>query len=147
MIAHIFKDKHKVSGTYFFLNLLVSFFYNFRLLVVPIALQLGVSNRQRTVPKPNPVLESAFKQHKSHCPDHKTILVSYNLGFGTTEPVFGVSKKRDSNESPKLQRPARKLKFRLWQVILSNKRITKAMIRLRGCAGWSAPFLFGFHAN
>ena len=60
--------------------------------MVPIALQLGISNRQRTVPKPIPVLESAFKQHKSHCPDHKTILVSYNIGFGTTEPVFGVSK-------------------------------------------------------
>ena len=25
---------------------------------------------------------------------------------------------------------------------LSNKRITKALIRLRGCAGWSAPLLF-----
>ena len=27
-------------------------------------------------------------------------------------------------------------------MILSNKRITKALIRLCGCAGWSAPFLF-----
>ena len=27
-------------------------------------------------------------------------------------------------------------------VILSNKRITKALIRLHGCAGWSAPLLF-----
>ena len=27
-------------------------------------------------------------------------------------------------------------------MILSNKRITKALIRLRGCAGWSAPVLF-----
>ena len=27
-------------------------------------------------------------------------------------------------------------------MILSNKRITKVLIRLRGCAGWSAPLLF-----
>ena len=27
-------------------------------------------------------------------------------------------------------------------MLLSNKRITKALIRLRGCAGWSAPVLF-----
>ena len=27
-------------------------------------------------------------------------------------------------------------------MILYNKRITKALIRLRGCAGWSAPSLF-----
>ena len=27
-------------------------------------------------------------------------------------------------------------------MILSNKRITKALIRLRGWAGWSAPVLF-----
>ena len=27
-------------------------------------------------------------------------------------------------------------------MILSKKRITKALIRLRGCAGWSAPVLF-----
>ena len=27
-------------------------------------------------------------------------------------------------------------------MVLSNKRITKVLIRLRGCAGWSAPLLF-----
>ena len=27
-------------------------------------------------------------------------------------------------------------------MILSNKRITKVLIRLRGCAGWSSPVLF-----
>ena len=27
-------------------------------------------------------------------------------------------------------------------MILSKKRITKALIRLHGCAGWSAPVLF-----
>ena len=49
-----------------------------------------------------------------------------------------------SNQSPQLQRPARKLKYHLNHVyimILTKKRITKALIRLRGCAGWSAPVL------
>ena len=27
-------------------------------------------------------------------------------------------------------------------MLLSKRRITKALIRLRGCAGWSAPVLF-----
>ena len=27
-------------------------------------------------------------------------------------------------------------------MVLFKKRITKALIRLRGCAGWSAPVLF-----
>ena len=27
-------------------------------------------------------------------------------------------------------------------MVLSKKRITKAMIRLHGCTGWSAPVLF-----
>ena len=27
-------------------------------------------------------------------------------------------------------------------MVLSKKRITKALIRLSGCAGWSAPVLF-----
>ena len=50
-----------------------------------------------------------------------------------------------SNQFPQLQRLARKLKFlrvaRL-NMVLSKKRVTKALIRLRGCAGWSAPVLF-----
>ena len=52
--------------------------------------------------------------------------------------------KRVSNQFPQLQRLARLLKFHLKQVymFLSKKRMTKALIRLRGCAGWSAPVLF-----
>ena len=30
-------------------------------------------------------------------------------------------------------------------MILCNKGITKKLIRLRGCAGWSAPLLFAHH--
>ena len=49
------------------------------------------------------------------------------------------------NLPAQLQRLARTVKFPLgasFEMILSNKRITKALIRLRGCAGWSAPLLF-----
>ena len=54
-----------------------------------------------------------------------------SLGF----PLKGVS-----NQSPQLQRLARKLKF--LHMILFKKLMTKALIRLRRCAGWSAPVLF-----
>ena len=49
---------------------------------------------------------------------------------------LGFPRKRDSNQSPQLQRLARKLKFRLQvaclDVILSKKGNTKALIRLHG---------------
>ena len=32
-------------------------------------------------------------------------------------------------------------------MILSNKRTTKALIRLRRCAGWSVPLLFANHGR
>ena len=32
-------------------------------------------------------------------------------------------------------------------VTLSNQRTRKALIRLRGCAGWSAPLLFAYGIN
>ena len=34
-----------------------------------------------------------------------------------------------------------------WGIILSGQRITKALIRLRGCAGWSGPLLFAYGKN
>ena len=63
---------------------------------------------------------------------------------------FCFLKNRASNQSPQLHRLSRNLKFCLYNVasldmILSIKRITKALIRLRGCAGWSAPVLFANH--
>ena len=56
----------------------------------------------------------------------------------------GVSTKSVSNQSPQLKRLAWKLKFHLQQVYIWHfpKRKKKALIRLRGCAGWSAPVLF-----
>ena len=60
----------------------------------------------------------------------------------------GFFKKRGSNQSPQLHRLSRNLKILLvasLDIILSKKRITKALIRLRGCAGLSAPLLFANH--
>ena len=57
----------------------------------------------------------------------------------------GFATRSCSNKPAQLQRLARKLKFDLKQglgMILSNKRITKVLTRLCGCAGWSAPLLF-----
>ena len=64
-------------------------------------------------------------------------LISENLSSGFPS-------KRDSNHSPQLRRLARILKFLLKQIdmILSSKRIKKALISLRGCAGWSVTVLF-----
>ena len=57
----------------------------------------------------------------------------------------GCPTKRVSNQSPQLQRLAREIEISpvaSLQIILSKTRIIKALIRLRGCAGWSAPVLF-----
>ena len=55
------------------------------------------------------------------------------------------STRSDSNWPAQLQKLARILKFWLYRdIILSKQRTTKALIRLRGCAGWSAPLLFTY---
>ena len=66
------------------------------------------------------------------------------MGLAARKPVFGVSNKvsfkpfsSGTETSLKIENsPVANL-----QMILSTKRITKALIRLRGCAGWSAPVL------
>ena len=64
------------------------------------------------------------------------------MSLAARKPVFGVSDlKRVSNQSPQLQRLARKPVLSL-HIMLSETRITKALISLRGCAGWPAPMLF-----
>ena len=55
----------------------------------------------------------------------------------------GFLTKPDSNQSLKLQKLARKiLHVASIDMILSNEQIANALIRLHGCAGWSAPLLF-----
>ena len=67
------------------------------------------------------------------------------MGWDVIKPVFGVS-------DQVIHKPAYSATETSWNseislvacfdMILSNKSITKALIRLRGCAGWSAPLLF-----
>ena len=72
------------------------------------------------------------------------------MGLDARKPVFGVSDKarRKPVSSATCECTETSLKIEKSFVagldmlhILSNKRITKALIRLRVCAGWSAPLL------
>ena len=55
------------------------------------------------------------------------------------KPVFGAW---DSNQPDQLQKLTEISLVASLDMILSYKRITQALIRLRRCAGWSAPLLF-----
>ena len=68
-----------------------------------------------------------------------------NLGLDATEPVFGVSDKVRHRPVFAATETSKKIKILLVASlynILYNKRITKSLSRLLGCAGWSAPLLF-----
>ena len=67
------------------------------------------------------------------------------MGLIATKPVFGVSDKVRFKPACSATETSYKIEVSLvasLDILLSNKRITKALIRLRGCAGWSAPVLF-----
>ena len=68
-----------------------------------------------------------------------------HLGPIATKPVFGVSDKVIFKQVSSATETRQKIKFLLGACldeILSKKRITKALISLRECAGWSATLLF-----
>ena len=67
------------------------------------------------------------------------------MGLAATKPVFGVSDKASFKSISSATETREKVEISLvvsLHILLSKKRITKALIRLRGCAGWSAPVLF-----
>ena len=71
------------------------------------------------------------------------IKVAHCMGLDAKNPVFGVSDKGDSNQSPQLQSLKIEISFvASLDRILPKKRITKVLISLPRCAGWSAPLLF-----
>ena len=78
----------------------------------------------------------------------KVLNLNYtSIVFVRTSPRQNLSsgflQKRDSNQSPQLHRLAIGISLvESLDMELSKKRITKALISLRGCAGWSAPLLF-----
>ena len=67
------------------------------------------------------------------------------MGHVARKPVFGVSDKVRFKPVSSATETSCKIDILLvarLDMILSKKRITKALISLRGCAGWSAPVLF-----
>ena len=70
---------------------------------------------------------------------------AHHLVLFVTKPIFGVSEKArlkpissatDTSYKTEISHVAN------FDIVLYKTRITKALIRLRGCAGWSAPVLF-----
>ena len=75
-------------------------------------------------------------------------LIQQNMGLVVTKPVFRTSDK--ARLKPACSATETSYQIEIWlvaslDIILSNKRITKALIRLCGWAGWSAPLLFANH--
>ena len=67
------------------------------------------------------------------------------MGLVATKPVFGVSDKVRFKPAGSATGTSYKIQISLvtsLDMVLFKKRITKTLIRLRGCAGWSAPLLF-----
>ena len=64
---------------------------------------------------------------------------------GVRKPAYGVSDKVRLKPACPATETRQKIEISLvasLDMILSNKRTTKAQIRMRGCADWSAPLLF-----
>ena len=69
------------------------------------------------------------------------------LGLVATKPVFGVSDKAGLKPVYSVTETGWKIEsspVASLNMLLSEKRITKAVIRLRGCAVWSTPLLFAY---
>ena len=67
------------------------------------------------------------------------------MGLLAIKPVFRVSNKarlKLATSATETRWKTENLLVSSLDMILSKKRITKALIRLRECAGWSAPLLF-----
>ena len=68
-----------------------------------------------------------------------------NMGLVVTKPVFGVSEKARLKPVSSATETNLKIEISLvasLDIVLYKTRITKALIRLRGCAGWSTTVLF-----
>ena len=79
-----------------------------------------------------------------HCWKSGVTAHMLKLGLVATKPVFGVADKDSFKPVHSATETSKKIKISSvasFHVILSKKRITKALIRRRRCAGWSAPVL------
>ena len=67
------------------------------------------------------------------------------MGLVATKPVFRVSDKARLKHVSSATKTSQKTKISIvasLDIVLSITRTKKALIRLHGCAGWSAPVLF-----
>ena len=67
------------------------------------------------------------------------------MGFVARKPIFGVSDKVRLKPVSLATETSQEIEILLvasLDMILSNERTTKALIRLHGCTGWSAFLLF-----
>ena len=67
------------------------------------------------------------------------------LGRAMRKSVFRISDKMRFKPACSATETSLKIEISLvvcLDMVLSNKQKTKVLIRLQGCAGWSAPFLF-----
>ena len=83
---------------------------------------------------------------------HHSLVIAFaaniHMGLIATKPVFEVSDKARLKPVFSATETSWKTEISVvasLDIILSNKRITKALTRLRGWAGWSAPLLFANH--
>ena len=70
--------------------------------------------------------------------------VLYQIGRDARKPVFGISHKmrlKPACSATENSKNSEILLVASFDTILSNKPISKVLLRLYGCAGWSAPLL------
>ena len=70
---------------------------------------------------------------------------AHHLVLFVTKPIFGVSEKARLKPISSATDTSYNTEISLvanLDIVLYKTRITKALFRLRGCAGWSAPVLF-----
>ena len=122
------------GGSNVFLMKFLSLLYRFHDSILPFFCHLSLNNLIYRLTLVSQKLISQPLSFIHHEPCHeKTCL----RGFAT----------QDSNRPAQLQSLARVLKFWIYKsisIILFRQRTTKALIRLRECAGWSASLLFAY---
>ena len=72
-----------------------------------------------------------------------------NMSLVTRKPVFGICNQGRLKVACLIQKLARveNMDITIKGIVLSRQWTTKALIRLRGCAGWSVPFLLAYGIN
>ena len=135
--------------------LVISEFSN--LYLVSVAAQAGLSLTWSKIPKKDflvtrfiSIMFSMFVYQRLFCHFREPLHYLHNLILVTRKPVFGVcdqSRLKPACSATKTSKKLEILDIETRGIILSKQRITRALTRLRRCAGWSAPLLFAYGYN